>query len=128
MHLPATLYEKLPYVYSSVAAYLFFTEGFWLILICATIIYISAAMIWVRRSDYRRQTRIKKTLNRYRLPQIVYEYYPFVFIGVACVIGKFNPTSWMLGIALVLVLVAGKNLLLRRQSRLNPVKFRSHQN
>lgn len=127
MHLPQIIYERIPFVYSAFAAYLFFTEDFWPILVCAGILYCASAMIWVRRSDFRRQTRIKKTLNRFRLPQIVYEYYPFAFIALACLIGKYNSQSWTLGIGLVFLLIAGKNLILRRQSRFNPVKFRSHQ-
>ncbi|WOH38814.1 hypothetical protein RI844_06235 [Thalassotalea fonticola] len=124
MKLSKPLYEKLPFIYFFSGLYLFFNYDMLATNISATLLYIVSAQVWVKRSDYRRQTRIRKTVNRIRLPQVVYEYYPFVFLAASIVILKYYPQPIALAAALLMSLIAFKNIILRRQSRrANPLKF-----
>ncbi|WNC67283.1 hypothetical protein RI845_12215 [Thalassotalea nanhaiensis] len=128
MRLSKPLYEKLPFIYFIAALYLFFTYDMTATIVSAALLYVVSALVWVKRSDYRRQTRISKTVNGIRLPQVVYEYYPFVFLAISLIILKYFPQPIALAAALLMSLVALKNIILRRQSRrANPLKFGAKQ-
>ncbi|WNC73663.1 hypothetical protein RGQ13_06630 [Thalassotalea psychrophila] len=128
MRLSKPVYEKLPFIYFIVALYLFFNYDLTLTNVSAALLYVVSALVWVKRSDYRRQTRISKTVSGIRLPQIVYEYYPFVFLAASLAILKYFPQPIALAAALLMSLVALKNIIIRRQSRrANPLKFGAKQ-
>ena len=124
MRFSKPLYEKLPFIYFFTAVFVFFKFDVLASVISAALLFIVSAVIWVKRSDYRRQTRVSKTVDGIRLPQFIYEYYPFAFIAAALIILKYFPQPVFLALGLLLALVAIKNLIVRRQSRqVNPLKF-----
>ncbi|TRX56432.1 hypothetical protein [Thalassomonas sp. M1454] len=123
MKLSKPLYEKLPLIYFVSSLAVFFNYNSLITNISAAVIFFVSALVWVKRSDYRRQTRINQTVNHFRLPQVVYEYYPFVFLAIAFSLVKYYPQPLGLAIALILTLIAVKNLFVRHQSRMNPLKF-----
>ncbi len=128
MRLSKPIYEKLPFIYFIAGLYLFFNFDMAATNMSAGLLYIVSALVWVKRSDYRRQTRISKTVSHIRLPQIVYEYYPFAFLAASLAILKYFPQPIALAAALLMCLVALKNIILRRQSRrANPLKFGAKQ-
>lgn len=123
MRLSKPIYEKLPHLYVIVGISLFFLYKNIAIELAGAALYYIAAIVWIKRSDYRRQTRIKTTVQYIRIPQPIYEFYPFMFIAIALFTVKYYPQPLPLAAALLLALVGLKTLVLRRQSRLNPLKF-----
>lgn len=123
MKLSKPLYEKLPLIYFVTALAVFFNYDTLITNISAGLIFWVSALLWVKRSDHRRQTRINKTVNHFRIPQIIYEFYPFAFLATTFTLIKYYPQPLGLAIALILALIAIKNLFVRHQSRMNPLKF-----
>ncbi|QBY05561.1 hypothetical protein E2K93_14790 [Thalassotalea sp. HSM 43] len=117
MRLSKPIYEKLPLIYFGASVALFFRFDDIIAHISALLLYVASAMVSVMRSDYRRQTRISKTVPGLRLPQFVYEYYPWAFIAVSIVLVKYKADAIGIGIALPLALFALKIMYVRRQSR-----------
>ncbi len=127
MYLSKPIYEKLPFVYLIIGLYLFFKFDLVASNISAFVLYWAAALVWIKRSDSRRLTRIKQTVQSVRMPQMFYEFLPFFFIAISLIIVKYVTHPLILGIALLLALIALKNLYLRHQSRLHPLRFGKNQ-
>ncbi|MEW6996341.1 hypothetical protein AADZ86_01355 [Colwelliaceae bacterium BS250] len=123
MKLSKPIYEKLPYLYLIIGISLFFLYDHIGIELAGALFYYVAALVWIKRSDYRRQTRVKTTVKHIRTPQSIYEFYPFAFIAMGLFIVKYFPQPLPLAAALILTLIGLKTLVIRRQSRLNPLKF-----
>ncbi|OUS23261.1 hypothetical protein A9Q98_15775 [Thalassotalea sp. 42_200_T64] len=85
--------------------------------IAAAMFYIVASIVWVKRSCFRRKSRISQTVAHIRIPEVIYEYYPFVFLAASFVFFKHLHQPLFLAAAILLSLVAIKSLILRQQSR-----------
>ncbi|WP_068545276.1 hypothetical protein [Thalassotalea crassostreae] len=123
MYLSKSLYEKTPFLYVALAAYVFYTQNSFIAIFASSILYLAAAVIWIKRSDHRRKNRILQTLNHFKIPQLIYEFYPFLFLAIFAAIIKYSQQAWVLAVGLLLALIAIKNLIMRHQARINPVKL-----
>ncbi|KGJ95793.1 hypothetical protein [Thalassotalea sp. ND16A] len=117
MRLSKPLYEKLPHLYFFVGVYLFYSYDEIGAIIAAVIFYFVGSVVYVKRSGYRRKNRISQTVNHMRIPDVIYEYFPFVFLAASLIFFKYLHQPLFLGAALLLGLVAIKSLILRQQSR-----------
>lgn len=119
MELFKFLNEKLPALMALIAIAIFFSYEHYGLILLATLVYVLACRIWIIRSEHRRNNFIKKTLPRFRIPQPLYEWYPYVFLSVAMALVKYLQHPGAIAFALLLSLVAFKTLYVRRQSRLH---------
>ncbi|WP_210396692.1 hypothetical protein [Motiliproteus sediminis] len=87
--LPKRFYEALPYLYIvSALAVMAFTDG-GLVYLFAAILYACGAAVWVMRSSYRRKTSPALIRNRkgfMLFPAFIYEYLPFIYLGVGVLV------------------------------------------
>jgi len=87
--LPKHFYESLPYLYIvSALLVVVLTEG-GLVYLFAALLYAGGAMVWVMRSAYRRKTSPVVVHNRrgfVMFPAMLYEYLPFVYLGVGVLV------------------------------------------
>ncbi len=125
MNISKPLYEKLPLIYMSSSIGLLFYASDLIGILSSFILFCAGCTIAVMRSNYRRQTRAKKTIQGIKLPFIIYEFYPYAFFGIAAILVRFWLQPATIGAAIILVMFAMKTLLLRRQHRFNKIKFNS---
>ncbi|MDN3652921.1 hypothetical protein QWY77_09135 [Thalassotalea ponticola] len=117
MKISTPIYEKLPLIYFTLAGALFFRFDAIGYLLPAVALFAYGAHISVLRSNYRRQNRVKQTVPGFRLPQVVYEYYPWGFVAFSMLLIKFKTDALGVFIALPFLLFALKVIYVRRQSR-----------
>lgn len=123
LRLPTPIYESLPYFYFIVSGFLVFRYDNNLMLMSAAVIYIVGAMTLVERSNYRRQDRRRKISGNWFLPELVYEYIPYVYIGVGILLTKESDSIWLRALAFMLLVLAVRNLSLRLVNRKKNSKF-----
>ncbi len=96
------IYEPLPVAYLLIAIGVVFWIDNSLALISGALFYCAGAMIWVRRSVFRRDQRIKAkkghshirtraTHSSFNLPESVYELLPFAYIATGFMIFYIQP-------------------------------------
>lgn len=117
MELFKFLKEKAPFLMAVIAIAVFYIYDHYGVIILATLIYIQACRMWIVRSEHRRNNFIKKTLPRLRIPQPIYEWYPYVFLAGAMTLVKYIQHPGSIAFALLLTLVALKTLFVRHQMR-----------
>lgn len=97
--IPKPLYEPLPYVYILGALMvLLLADQVWVYLFAA-LLYAGGAAIWVMRSNYRRKTSPQMVRNRasaWLFPRLVYEFLPFVYLGIGVLILSQLSLPWSL--------------------------------
>ncbi len=85
MYIYKSLYEVLPYLYIVSSIVLFTMERSpWLYLSIASL-YAAGALVWVTRSSYRRRNskfQVRNRKDRFRFPEGLYEYLPFIYLGL----------------------------------------------
>lgn len=123
MNISTPIYEKLPYIYMSSAVFLLFYSSDLFVFCSCALLYLAGSVTAVQRSNNRRRNKAKNTITGFKLSSLVYEFYPFAFIALSVILIRFYPEPASLGLAIVMFLYATKNLLLRRQSRFNKMKF-----
>jgi len=122
--LPKVIYENLPYVYFILSGYLLNIGDIWPILFSAALFYGAASITFVVRSANRRLDNHQTKLANQYLPEVIYEYLPYVFVAVAVFIFSNTTKATFQFIAFTLVTVALRNLLCRHNNRSRkPSKF-----
>ncbi len=79
------VYEALPYVYILIGVAVIMVLQSPLTFLSGALFYAAGSAVWVMRSDYRRKNSDKKVSNRkgrVLFPEKVYEYLPFLYIGL----------------------------------------------
>ncbi len=79
------VYEALPYVYIVIGVAVVMALESPLTFLSGALFYAAGSVVWVMRSDYRRKNTEKRIANRkgrVLFPEKVYEYLPFVYIGI----------------------------------------------
>lgn len=85
MHLPKGLYEALPYVYLLLGALLVVSLDSPFLYASGALLYMAGAAVWVIRSSHRRKNNRKEIQNRNGsivFPEKVYEFLPFIYMGM----------------------------------------------
>ena len=80
------IYEVLPYTYIALGVLVVVVLDSPLTYASGVLFYIAGAVVWVMRSGYRRKNKKQRIANRQGsivFPELVYEYLPFVYIGMA---------------------------------------------
>lgn len=106
MYLPKSLYEALPYLYIASGVAIFMAIGGPWVYLSASLLYAAGALVWVTRSAYRRKNsrhRIRNRKGRVRFPEQLYEYLPFIYLGLGLVVLQLGGSYGIVpGIALCL--------------------------
>lgn len=116
MYLPKPIYENLPYAYFLISGYLLtFYQG-WQIVLSAALFYGAGSIVIVTRSANRRlDNRHKRIIHR--IPENLYEYLPFIYGAVALFLIIAVDIEWVKFIAVILTVIALKNIVLRHNNR-----------
>lgn len=118
MFYPNVIYENLPYVYFLVSGYLIAYYHSWPVYISSAIFYCVGCIILVKRSDYRRVDRFKGNYQHLqRIPEVVYEYLPYSYFAIAMVILLKLDNQALQFTAIILLILALRNLLCRGNNR-----------
>lgn len=91
MHLPKALYEALPYLYLVVGALLVVGLDSPFVFASGVLFYIAGAGVWVIRSSHRRKNNsrdIENRRGRIVFPEKLYEYLPFLYMGVGILLAS----------------------------------------
>lgn len=91
MHLPKFVYEALPYFYLLVGAVLVVVLESPITFASGVLFYLAGAAVWVVRSSHRRKNSSKQIENRHGrfvFPEMLYEYLPFAYMGVAIILAS----------------------------------------
>ena len=77
-----SIYELLPSVYLMLGSSSLIWNDNSLGLLGGALLFILGAVIWVMRSNYRRTDEHKLPSKSFTLPETLYEFVPFLFIGL----------------------------------------------
>lgn len=94
--IPLMIYEALPTVYLSLGILLLSFAELPLLLFSASLFYFVGAAIWIMRSAYRRTDNITVPQKRWILPDLFYEFKPFLHILTGTVLIRYS--SWSLAV------------------------------
>ncbi|WP_298441706.1 hypothetical protein [uncultured Ferrimonas sp.] len=86
---------------------------------CALTLMLLGATIWILRSNYRRQD---KRPRRGWMPEVLYEYWPFILLVAATGLVSWQQSLLPLLLAALLAVRAINLLYYRNQYRVGPVK------
>lgn len=122
------IYEPLPIAYLLIAIGIIFWIDNSLALVSGALFYCAGAMIWVRRSVFRRDQRIKakkghshiktRAMNAlFNLPENVYELLPFAYIATGFMIFYIQPDRLGLVLAALCCFAGSLVLALRSTNR-----------
>lgn len=130
--LPSKMYEALPYFYLATAVVVLLNYSDYLAVVCAMLLMIAGAVVWILRSDHRRSD-IKGARYKYggRLPFWFYEMLPFNCVMGALVLFAVSDNMYLYPFAMILLGVGMHLWLLRTsyrkhlrpQPKLQPLKF-----
>ncbi len=79
------VYEALPYAYIAIGVLVVLVLDSPLTYFSGMLFYVAGAVVWVMRSAYRRKNSKQQIANRrgrFVFPELVYEYLPFIYIGL----------------------------------------------
>ena len=114
--IPLIIYEALPAVYLTLGILLLSFAELPLLLFSASVFYFVGAAIWIMRSAYRRTDNIAVPQKRWILPDLFYEFKPFLHILTGTVLIRYS--SGPITVAgFCLVLLAVKHLSQRQANR-----------
>ncbi|MEH8018723.1 hypothetical protein MN202_15890 [Rheinheimera muenzenbergensis] len=130
--LPSKLYEALPYVYIGTGVAVLLNYGNWLAVVCALLLTLAGAVIWILRSDNRRSD-VKGARYKYggKLPFWYYEMLPFLCVMSALFVFSVSKNMYFYPFAMMLLGVGTHLWLLRGsyrkhqrpQQKLQPLKY-----
>ncbi|AVI64647.1 hypothetical protein KFE26_06985 [Shewanella sp. M16] len=106
------LYEILPFGYMALGSSSFIALDISYALIAATVVFVLGARIYVMRSQNRRTDSAKRRKSGY-LPEIIYNFLPFIYLLAALAIFKFLPKD-LYPILAICLLSYGLYILVRR--------------
>ena len=101
------VYEVLPYTYIAVGIMVVIAMDSPLTYVSGVLFYVAGAIVWVMRSAYRRKNNKRDITNRrssIRFPEMVYEFLPFIYIGLAVllVVSFSTPLAYIPGAVLAM--------------------------
>ena len=114
--IPLMIYEALPTVYLSLGILLLSFAELPLLLFSASVFYFVGAAIWIMRSVYRRTDKFSLPQKRWILPDLFYEFKPFLHILTGTVLIRYSSGSITVA-GFCLVLLAVKHLYQRQANR-----------
>ncbi|MFT6900294.1 MAG: hypothetical protein ACJAXS_000456 [Colwellia sp.] len=116
---PKFIYENLPFAYFIVSGYLLTFDMTWPMLTSAGLFYSAGCITLVTRSAYRRLDKQKQLSIKNKLPELLYEYLPYIYsaVGVFTIMITRNPLFQFC--AFTLIVLAIRNLLCRRSNRIS---------
>lgn len=93
LHLPKSLYELLPYAYLLLGAVLIAGLDSPVAYASGALLYMAGAAVWVVRSSHRRKNsndKIQNRRGRVVFPEKLYEFLPFVYMGLGLVLATLS--------------------------------------
>ena len=114
--IPLIIYEALPAVYLTIGVLLISFSELPLLLFSASVFYFVGAAIWIMRSAYRRTDKFSVPQKRCILPDLFYEFKPFLHILTGTVLIRYSSGSITVA-GFCLVLLAVKHLSQRQANR-----------
>ena len=130
--LPTKLYEALPYVYIATGVAVLLSYSSWLALVCALLLTLAGAVVWILRSDNRRSD-IRGARFKYGgwLPFWLYEMLPFACVMTALLVFAVSSNMYFYPFAMILLGVGTHVWLLRGsyrkhqrpQQKLQPLRY-----
>lgn len=117
MQLPSAVYENLPYGYFLVSGALFTIGDSWPLVFSGAVFYLTACVVLVRRSAYRRLDKIKHKTKRIWLPELLYEFLPYTLSAVAIFLLMISTNNLVQFVAFALMVWAIRNLICRHNNR-----------
>ncbi|MFT5758167.1 MAG: hypothetical protein ACI9LM_002906 [Alteromonadaceae bacterium] len=109
------IYENLPFIYFFMSAFLLAYDTSWLMIASAGLFYCAGSVTLVVRSSYRRLDVNKN--NKKRIPEMIYEYLPYIYHGIAILLLIKTTSSSLQFLAFILMILAFRNLLCRKNNR-----------
>ncbi|WP_286235488.1 hypothetical protein [Thalassotalea sediminis] len=118
MQLPQPIYENLPYFYFIISgALVSMGDKSQVFIFSAVIFYAAACIVLVKRSAFRRLDKQYRKSNKHWLPELIYEYLPFVYVAIGIFILLIGIQGILQFVAFTLIVWAVRNLICRRQNR-----------
>jgi len=117
LFLPKTIYENLPFAYFIISGYLLTFEMSVAILISAVLFYSAGCVTLVTRSAHRRIDKHKSLGEKYKIPQILYEYLPYTYSAVGVFTLMITKNALFQFCAFTLIVLAVRNLMCRHSNR-----------
>ncbi|WP_286269069.1 hypothetical protein [Thalassotalea hakodatensis] len=118
MQLPKSIYENLPYLYFLISgALLTLGETSHVFIFSAFIFYMAACIVLVKRSAFRRLDKQYRKQNKRWLPELIYEYLPFVYLAIGVFLLMIGTSDLLQFSAFALIVWAVRNLVCRRHNR-----------
>jgi hypothetical protein len=114
--IPLIIYEALSAVYLTIGVLLISFSELPLLLFSASVFYFVGAAIWIMRSAYRRTDKFSVPQKRWILPDLFYEFKPFLHILTGTVLIRYSSGSITVA-GFCLVLLAVKHLSQRQANR-----------
>lgn len=114
--IPVLIYEALPAVYTLFGLSLLISSDLPLVLFSANIFYFVGSTIWIMRSAHRRTDNVKALSKRWLLPDLVYEFKPFLQILMGGLMLRL-PFGGATAAAAIVILIAARHLLKRQANR-----------
>ncbi|MCS6205506.1 hypothetical protein ACRN97_07600 [Shewanella baltica] len=106
------LYEILPFGYMALGSSSFIALDINYALVAATVVFVLGARIYVMRSQNRRTDSARRRKSGY-LPEMIYNFLPFIYLIAALAIFKFFPKD-LYPILAICLLSYGLYILVRR--------------
>ncbi|AUD61242.1 hypothetical protein Q4Q54_15240 [Shewanella sp. SP2S2-4] len=106
------LYEILPFGYMALGSSSFIALDINYALVAATVVFVLGARIYVMRSQNRRTDSVRRRKSGY-LPEMIYNFLPFIYLIAALAIFKFLPKD-LYPILAICLLSYGLYILVRR--------------
>ena len=106
------LYEILPFGYMALGSSSFIALDINYALVAATVVFVLGARIYVMRSQNRRTDSARRRKSGY-LPEMIYNFLPFIYLIAALAIFKFLPKD-LYPIVAICLLSYGLHILVRR--------------
>ncbi|TWX53331.1 hypothetical protein [Colwellia hornerae] len=123
MFVPKALYENLPFGYFIVSGYLLTFNMTWPMLISAGLFYSAGCVTLVTRSANRRLDKQKQLGITNKLPELLYEYLPFIYGAIGVFTLVITKNSLFQFCAFTLIVLALRNLLCRHNNRNSSAKL-----
>jgi len=117
LFIPKTIYENLPFAYFITSGFLLTFEISVAILISAVLFYSAGCVTLVTRSAHRRIDKHKSLGEKYKIPQILYEYLPYTYSAVGVFTLMITKNALFQFCAFTLIVLAVRNLMCRHSNR-----------
>jgi hypothetical protein len=122
LFVPKVIYENLPYAYFIISGYLLTYEVTWPVMISAGLFYSAGCITLVSRSANRRIDKQKKLGIRNKIPELLYEYLPYIYSAVGVFTIMITKNALFQFFAFTLLVLAVRNILCRHNNRTGEVK------